>query len=80
MASLRSAPGEIWALSRQVVSEFLDDDCPSMAASLAYYTVFSLAPLVVIVLVVAGFVIPPEQANEAVYQQLRELIGPDGAA
>jgi len=69
-------PSELWAFGKQVVSEFVEDDCLSMAAALAYYTVFSLAPLVVAVLLLAGLVIPPEQANEAFYAQLKQLLGP----
>jgi len=54
-------PSELWAFGKQVVSEFVEDDCLSMAAALAYYTVFSLAPLVVAVLLLAGLVIPPNR-------------------
>lgn len=64
---------------KRVGSEFIEDDCFSMAASLAYYTVFSLAPLLVIVIVVAGLVVTPEQATQAVDTQLEGLIGPEGA-
>jgi len=78
MVRLTRIPRDLWAFGKQLVSEFLEDDCLSMAAALAYYTVFSVAPLVVIVLVVASLVLPPEQANEAVYAQLRQLLGPDG--
>jgi membrane protein len=64
---------------KKVGSEFVEDDCFSTAASLAYYTVFSLAPLLVIVIVVAGLVVTPEQATQAVDTQLQGLIGPEGA-
>lgn len=44
----------------QTFKEFSEDDCPQMAAALAYYTVFSLPPLLVLIMVVAGFFVTPE--------------------
>jgi membrane protein len=64
---------------KQVANEFSDDDCMSMAASLAYYTVFSLAPMLVLVIVFAGLFVTPEQATEAVDTQMQSLIGDEGA-
>lgn len=65
--------------AKEVVHEFRDDDCLTMAAALAYYTVFSLAPVLVIVIVVAGLFVTPERASEAVHGEFRGLIGADGA-
>ncbi len=62
---------------KEVVREFGDDDCLSMAGSLAYATLFSIAPLLVIVLVVAGLVVSPEQAYQALQDQFSTLIGAD---
>jgi membrane protein len=45
----------IWQLIRQSVSAWVDDYAPSMGAALAYYTIFSIAPLLIIVIAVAGF-------------------------
>lgn len=70
---------EAWDFGREVWTDFNDDDCTSMAASLAYYTVFSLAPLLVIVIVVAGLVLTPEQARSAVLNETQGLVGPEGA-
>jgi membrane protein len=75
----RFHPGDLWDLMKTVVREFNADDCLSMAASLAYYTVFSLAPLVVLVIVIAGLILTPEEATEAVNRELQTLIGPEGA-
>jgi membrane protein len=76
---MASWPAEIWSFVKTVVYEFTMDDCMSMAAALAYYTVFSLAPLLVIVIVAAGLVLTPDQASEAVNTQLRDLVGEQGA-
>jgi membrane protein len=70
---------EAVSFAREVANDFSEHDCPTMAAALAYYTVFSLAPLLVIVIVVAGLVLSPEQAREAVHGEVRGLIGAEGA-
>jgi membrane protein len=56
------------------------DDAPTLAAALAYYTVFSLAPLAVIALAMAGIVVGESTAREALVTQVRTLIGPDAAS
>jgi membrane protein len=66
-------------LLKQVFNSWLDDDVPSMGAALAYYTLFSLAPLLLIVIAVAGLVFGQEAARGEIEQQLRALIGEPGA-
>ena len=44
----------LWSLTKESVSQFSDDFAPSMGAALAYYTIFSIAPLLVIAIAVAG--------------------------
>jgi len=46
----RIHPAQIWSLIRNSVSAWIDDYAPSMGAALAYYTLFSLAPLLLIVI------------------------------
>lgn len=53
-------------------SEFADDDCPRMAAALAYYTVFALPPLLVLILMVAGLFVSPDQLMEWLQGQVSE--------
>ncbi|MEJ8835367.1 YihY/virulence factor BrkB family protein [Ramlibacter sp. AN1133] len=57
-----------------------DDYAPSMGAAISYYTVFSLAPLLVIVIAVAGAVFGREAVQGQITAQLQGLIGPDGAS
>jgi membrane protein len=68
-----------WAFLKDTFDEFIEDDCATMAASIAYYTVFSLGPLLVLVITVTGFFISQEQAQGQIQQQLSNLIGPDAA-
>lgn len=58
---------------------WLDDDAPSMGAAIAYYTVFSLAPLLVIVIAIAGAVFGREAVQGQVVTELSGLIGAEGA-
>ena len=60
------------------VRKWLDDRAPSMGAALAYYTAFSLAPLLVIVIAVAGLVIGHDAAQMAIVGELRDLLGDSG--
>lgn len=69
-----------WVLLKQVFNAWLDDDVPSMGAALAYYTLFSLAPLLLIVISVAGLVFGQEAARGEIESQLRTLIGEPGAS
>lgn len=68
-----------WALLKGVTQAWLDDYVPSMGAALAYYTLFSLAPLLLIVISVAGLVFGQEAARGEIAIQLRALMGESGA-
>ena len=60
-------------------NEFFNDRCPSMAASLSYYTFFSLPPLLILLLLLAGTLADPEDIQGAILQQIRSMVGPGGA-
>lgn len=69
----------IWNLTRQTMQSWLDDYAPSMGAALAYYTLFSLAPLLLIVISVAGMVFGEDAARGEIAEQLQALMGDSGA-
>lgn len=69
----------VWSLLRQTAQSWLDDRAPSMGAALAYYTLFSLAPLLLIVISVAGLIFGEEAARGEITLQLRSLMGDAGA-
>lgn len=58
---------------------WLDDRAASMGAALAYYTLFSMAPLLLIAVSVAGLIFGPDAARGEIFGQLRALVGADGA-
>jgi len=70
----------LYALCRQAVSAWIDDYAPSMGAALAYYTLFSIAPLLLIVISIAGLVFGPDAASGHIFAELRELMGEQGAS
>lgn len=61
------------------ITAWIDDRASSMGASLAYYTLFSIAPLLMIVIAVAGSVFGEDAARGAIYSQLSSMLGPEGA-
>ncbi|RYF32216.1 MAG: YihY/virulence factor BrkB family protein [Comamonadaceae bacterium] len=69
----------LFALSRKAVTCWIDDFAPSMGAAISYYTIFSLAPLLIIVIAVAGAIFGQEAVRGEVVGQLQGLIGREGA-
>ncbi len=77
-----SAPNllsEQWKMVNETVKAWVDDYAPSMGAALSYYTLFSLAPLLIIVIAVAGMVFGQEAAQGEIVAQLRGIMGEEGA-
>jgi membrane protein len=68
-----------WPLLKETFAAWSDDYAPSMGAAIAYYTIFSLAPLLVIVTAVAGFLFSREAVTGELFGQIRGLVGEDGA-
>lgn len=66
-------------LLKETVAEFGRDECPRFAAALAYYTVFSLPPLLIVVITVAGLVVDPQAIERTIISQAGDLVGPEGA-
>ena len=63
---------------KQSFKDFSDDECPTMAAALSYYTVFSLPPLLLLIIMIAGAVMDPQDVREALHGQLGALLGQSG--
>ena len=70
----------IWSLIKMSFVSWRKDYAASMGGALAYYTLFSIAPLLLIVIAVAGFFLGPEAARGELFAQLQGLLGDDGAA
>jgi len=68
-------PATFWTALRA----WWDDDAIRLGASLAYYTLFALAPILLVATAVAGLVFGAEAARGQIVGQLDQLVGPDGA-
>ena len=64
---------------RQTFSEFVQDECPRLAAALAYYAIFSLPALLVLVVAIAGFFADKEQASGRLTTYMQQTMGETGA-
>ena len=71
---------EVGRIAKRSVQGWLDDGASSMGAALAFYTLFSMAPLLLVAITIAGFWIGREAAQDLLIAQLSELTGPKGAA
>ena len=68
-----------WRLVRQTWAEFSSDKAMRLGAALAFYTALSLSPLLLIVISIAGMVFDEKAASGELVDQLRGLIGEEGA-
>ena len=71
--------GGYWKTLKKAASAWVDDGAQSMGAALAYYTVFSIAPLLLIAISVAGLVFGQDAARDSIVAQLQGLMGKAGA-
>ncbi len=70
---------KILHFAKRMVSEYGRDNTFELGASLAYYTIFSIVPLLVVVIAVSGIVAGPDAVRGQVFGQLSGLVGPDTA-
>ena len=69
----------VWSILSATISDWYEDRAPRLGAALAYYTVFALAPTIVIVIAVAALILGHEAAQGEILQQIRDLVGEQGA-
>ena len=69
---------EHFSVLKQAATEWIDDNAPTLGAALAYYTVFSLAPLLIISIGIAGLIFGQEAAQGQIFEQMRSLVGDQG--
>lgn len=77
---LRHSIAQWWDLAKSAVSAWSDDYAPSMGAALSYYTVFSMAPLLLMVISIAALIFGEEAARGQLFGTLESLMGVDGAS
>src|ERR671924_1991238 len=68
----------LWRVTRRAAQDWWEDNCLRLAASLAFYTALSLAPLVLLIVGLAGLVVARQQVANQPAAQLEGLMGPAG--
>ena len=69
----------MWQFLKQTINAWIEDEPFALAAALSYYTLFSLAPLLIIAISIAGFVFGEQAAQNQIVQTIRGLVGQDSA-
>ncbi|MEJ7587457.1 MAG: YihY/virulence factor BrkB family protein [Ferruginibacter sp.] len=69
----------IFTFTKKVILEFFDDNVLKYSASLSYYTVFSLAPMIIIIINICGWLFGREATQGQVYSEIKDLVGSNAA-
>lgn len=75
----KEALGGIWKILKQTFKGFMDDKGLKLSASLSYYTVFSMAPLLLLIISLAGAFFGKEASEGRIFAEINELIGNQAA-
>jgi len=70
----------MFGLTKETLRRWTEDAAPRMAAALAYYTAFSMAPLLILAISIAGFALGREAAQGKIVEQIGGLVGGKSAA
>ena len=70
----------VWKSLKDSFKGFSDHKVTKLSASLAYFTTFSIGPLLIVILFIAGKILGEEAAQGSVFDQIKGFIGADGAA
>ena len=68
-----------WQVVKLTIADWQEDNATRLAAALAYYTLFSIAPLLLVVVAVTGFALGEEAVSGELHTQLQSFLGDDGA-
>src|SRR4051794_12529231 len=68
-----------WETLKETVTGGWEDNAPRLGAALAFYTLLSLAPLLVVVTAIAGLTFGKEAAEGRLVAEIQDLVGPEGA-
>jgi membrane protein len=69
-----------WQVCKKAAVSWNDDAAPTLGAALAYYTAFSLAPLLLIAVSIASLVVSESEARAGILRELKQTLGPDTGA
>jgi membrane protein len=75
-------PGKIkayWQILKLTFSDFMDDKVLKLSAALSYYTIFSIAPMLIVIITLCEVFLGKEAIEGSIYGQIRSLVGSDAA-
>ncbi len=72
-------PRELWGLLQETFSDWSHDRVPRLGAALAYYTIFSIVPLLIIIISMIGLFFGQEAAQSYILEQIEGLVGEQSA-
>lgn len=79
MMHFKTTAKKIWYLITQTFKGFIDDNAIKLSAALSYYTIFSLPPLLIIIISLSGIFFGDEAVNGQIFGQISGLVGSDAA-
>jgi len=70
---------DIWSLLKQTGAGFMRDKVPKLSAALAYYTLFSLGPMMIVIIFLSNLFWQQEAVEGRIFGQIKDLVGEDAA-
>lgn len=68
-----------WQILRQTVNDFMDDKVLKLSAALSYYTIFSIAPMLIVIITLCDVFLGKEAIEGSVYGQINDMVGNEAA-
>jgi membrane protein len=80
MSAIRRAAAKPGRIIWKTLEQFMEDRCPQMAAAISFYAIFSLPPLLVLVIMLVEPLLDPETVVRIMEREAAQMVGPEGAA
>jgi membrane protein len=80
MSTVKDKLKNAWSFLMEFLEKWSQDNCFRLSAALSYYTIFSLAPIIIIVIYTASYFFGEKAATGEIYKQISSLVGPESAA
>ncbi len=77
---MRRRARNFWDLLVISANEFIDDHATKLSASLAYYTIFSIGPLLLVIITILGYLFEKATITNEVFEQIAAIIGPSATS
>ena len=76
---LSSYAQQLWILLKDTYTEWSNDNASQLGAALAFYTIFSLAPILIIIVAIVGFILGKQSVHTYILGELSKFVGPQNA-